>query len=63
MNDWIEATEHQPEPEEGEVTLVTDGFQITLAFLSKGEWKQVGTWNGLPSVTHWMPLPDLPEAE
>lgn len=75
MTKWISVKEQLPKY--GEEILVSDGNQITLSFLSKvkhddssgtpsrftNHFIQVNTWVDLTNhVTHWMPLPEPPNA-
>lgn len=53
---WIPVEEQLPETEEEVATLWYNGFH-SVARLYKGRWSSGAR------VTHWMPLPPLPEKE
>lgn len=62
MSNWIKVPERLPD--EGDIVLVTDEKQITLAFLNvKDIFTQIISHDNSihDSITHWMPLPELPE--
>ena len=61
---WIKVSEQLPD--NGDYILMTDGRQTTLGWFKPATKKftQVNTWEDLTNkITHWMPLPPLPEDE
>lgn len=59
---WISVTNRLPE--NGDYILMSDGRQIAMGWMnqSRKEFIQVNTWADLTeSITHWMPLPELPK--
>jgi len=64
--EWISVKEKKPDPEIGESVhvLVSDGGQI---FIEIYHASKIPSYSGfllessVRNVTHWMPLPDLPE--
>lgn len=61
MDNWISVEERLPEHEDRVLVAcrTKKGAQsINLAYYSDGFWHGQGSMSG---VTHWMPLPDLPE--
>lgn len=62
---WTSVTEMMPP--EGYGVLVTDGMRITAAQLFIGTWtvhEVIGYESEIifdHAITHWMPLPDLPQ--
>ena len=60
--EWNHITSSRPVG--SEVVLVSDGLQITMAWQADmGRWLQINTWDSLPNITHWMPLPKPPEEQ
>ena len=59
MNQWHNAEVDPPEPMVE--VLITDGDTIGMGSVLDGEW----LWRDLSlscgPVTHWMPMPDLPD--
>lgn len=59
---WINVKDQLPDISES--VLVTDGRQICIAFIQtmKKRFTQINTWDDWihESITHWMPLPELP---
>ena len=65
MSEWISVTERLPKPHET-VLVIRRNQRKKLSvecgyYMGSGDW-QVGTRLTRP-VTHWMPLPALPEVE
>lgn len=59
MSEWISVKERLPSY--GERVLVTEGHGVFEAFLSiSHNWSRLGV-DWVEGVTHWMPLPELPE--
>ena len=58
VSDWIQCSERMPE--HGEMLLVFNGNSIEIDALSIGGF-DFECW--CDSVTHWMPLPDMPEVK
>jgi hypothetical protein len=56
---WIRCDERLPE-NSGKV-LVSDGAGIEFGRWIGGCWVDSGYMHGFDLVTHWMPLPELPE--
>ena len=57
-SEWIKCSERMPK--HGEVVLVFNGNSIEIDALATGEF-DFECW--CDSVTHWMPLPDMPEVK
>jgi hypothetical protein len=57
--EWILASERKPD-ESVEVVALTDELEISIAWVEED-----GAWNNLDGilvgVTHWVPIPRLPE--
>ena len=56
--DWVKCSERMPK--HGEMVLVFNGNSIEIDALAIGEF-DFECW--CDSVTHWMPLPDLPSED
>ena len=56
--DWIPSSERMPE--HGDMVLVFNGNSIEIDALATGEF-DFECW--CDSVTHWMPLPEMPEVK
>ena len=56
--DWVACSERMPE--HGDMVLVFNGNSIEIDALATGEF-DFECW--CDSVTHWMPLPDMPEVK
>lgn len=56
---WISVTEKTPEYDMPQLALNADGDAL-IANYAYGEW--FDTWGQDVEVTHWMPLPEAPEA-
>jgi hypothetical protein len=58
---WIPVDEKKPEPFKD--VLVTDGTEITVGYYSTSRpwsgWETPENYSG--DVTHWQPLPELPD--
>lgn len=69
MNEWIDATVEQPEPYES--VLAVNSGHYCIAYVGEFwdcendnkrlAWCFPGSPNARPRITHWMPLPPLPE--
>ena len=57
---WISVTEKTPEYDMPQLVLNADGDAL-IANYAYGEW--FDTWGQDVEVTHWMPLPEVPEVE
>ena len=57
-SEWIKCSERMPK--HGEIVLVFNGNSIEIDALATGEF-DFECW--CDSVTHWMPLPDMPEVK
>ena len=59
---WISVTERLPAPDE-RVLACTCNKVLAVGRVHGGRW--VVSWNNdcLPSVTHWMPLPEAPKED
>ena len=55
---WISVTEKTPEYDMPQLALNADG-EALIANYAYGEW--FDTWGQDVEVTHWMPLPEVPE--
>ena len=55
---WISVTEKTPEYDMPQLALNADGDAL-IANYAYGEW--FDTWGQDVEVTHWMPLPEVPE--
>lgn len=55
---WISVTEKTPEYDMPQLALNVDGDAL-IANYAYGEW--FDTWGQDVDVTHWMPLPEVPE--
>ena len=55
---WISVTEKTPEYDMPQLVLNADGDAL-IANYAYGEW--FDTWGQDVEVTHWMPLPEVPE--
>ena len=55
---WISVTEKTPEYDMPQLALNADGDAL-IANYAYGEW--FDTWGQDLEVTHWMPLPEVPE--
>ena len=55
---WISVTEKTPEYDTPQLALNADGDAL-IANYAYGEW--FDTWGQDVEVTHWMPLPEVPE--
>ena len=55
---WISVTEKTPEYDMPQLALTADGDVLTANY-AYGEW--FDTWGQDVEVTHWMPLPEVPE--
>lgn len=64
---WIPCSERMPEPLR-DVIICTAIKTVTVAWINGNEWYFADTGNGhieqwgFDDVTHWMPLPEPPEA-
>ena len=58
VSDWIQCSERMPE--HGDMVLVFNGNSIEIDALATGEF-DFECW--CDSVTHWMPLPEMPEVK
>ena len=56
--DWVKCSERMPE--HGDMVLVFNGNSIEIDALATGEF-DFECW--CDSVTHWMPLPEIPEVK
>lgn len=56
---WISVTEKTPEYDMPQLALNADGDAL-IANYAYGEW--FDTWGQDVEITHWMPLPEAPEA-
>jgi hypothetical protein len=56
---WIAVTERLPDGVY--CVLVTDGDESLVALWNHEDW-DYGSGPSLDNVTHWMPLPELPES-
>ncbi len=64
MNKWINVKDEMPN--DCKQVLVTDGYDMAIGELYKGsfindEWIELEYLNCPKGITHWMPLPKLPE--
>ena len=62
MGEWIKCSERMPE--ELDDVLVTDGDSIEMKWWDGDDWDSWVECNSnicSDDVTHWMPLPELPE--
>ena len=57
-SDWVKCSERMPEI--GDMVLVFNGNSIEIDALATGEFS-FECW--CDSVTHWMPLPEMPEVK
>lgn len=55
---WISVTEKTPEYDMPQLVLNADGDAL-IANYAYGEW--FDTWGQDVEITHWMPLPEVPE--
>lgn len=55
---WISVTEKTPEYDMPQLALNADG-EALIANYAYGEW--FDTWGQDVEVTHWMPMPEVPE--
>ena len=58
VSDWIPCSERMPE--HGNIVLVFNGNFIEIDALATGEF-DFECW--CDSITHWMPLPEMPEVK
>ena len=58
VSDWIPCSERMPE--HGDMVLVFNGNSIEIDALATGEF-DFECW--CDSVTHWIPLPEMPEVK
>ena len=58
VSDWMQCSERMPE--HGDMVLVFNGSSIEIDALATGEF-DFECW--CDSVTHWMPLPEIPEVK
>lgn len=64
MSEWqpIEtAPKDTKKPTHSRVVLLTDGDSIHLGFWNGKSWDDGDFYDNLGEMTHWMPLPELPE--
>lgn len=64
MSNWIKVSDKLPD--KCDIVLVTDGTQITLAFLNGNNiFTQIISHDSWMHdlITHWQPMPRLPEQE
>ena len=59
-NRWISVTEKTPEYDMPQLALNADGDAL-IANYAYGEW--FDTWGQDVEVTHWIPLPEVPEVD
>lgn len=56
---WIRAEERLPDEDVWVLTLQTDGDMVVNCIAFEGKWCS-NDHGFIPTVTHWMPLPDKP---
>ena len=68
-SDWIKCSDRLPEEHEDVLVAMNDGkyksIHVGYAY-NGGDWMIDGKfWHeeGDPSITHWMPLPDMPKED
>jgi hypothetical protein len=59
LSEWISIDDRLPNRAEDVIVFSEDKFQIDIGFLMNGKW--FSDRGELPTVTHWMPLPNPPE--
>ena len=63
--DWISVNDRLPDKYDYPCFLVTDGSLIHMAYFVENEWLFADSGQAKDKmfykVTHWMPLPELPE--
>lgn len=61
--DWIPCSERLPEIGVPALICALDGCRTTARYCADGEWRLTtgGFLHDSNVVTHWMPLPELPE--
>lgn len=58
MNEWIKVSDKLPE-ENKDVLVYDSEVGICIAWLDDEDWYALGL--NYVDVTHWMPLPEIPE--
>ena len=61
---WISVDERLPENDDNYLVFTSDRNDAVIAtYYGDGEWLEYDLINLIPLVTHWMPIPQLPETE
>lgn len=63
MGEWVSVKDRLPEKLGSYLCAFKDGRVGLCRFVAWRYWWEEGTMYPLPTVTHWMPLPDHPEAK
>jgi hypothetical protein len=58
LSEWISIDDWLPKIAEDVIVFSDDKFQIDIGFRMNGKW--FSDRGELPTVTHWMPLPNPP---
>jgi len=59
LSEWISIDNQLPKVAEDVIVFSEDKYQIDIGFLMNKKW--YSDRGELPTVTHWMPLPNPPE--
>ena len=59
LSEWISIHDRMPKVAEDVITFSEHKFQIDIGFFINNQWHS--DRGDLPTVTHWMPLPNPPE--